>query len=363
MTAFSVATLLPVPFLLLAAALGGIYGWIALLYLTVFTAVADKLVPQNWRNRNPQSEFPASEGLSQVLGVLHLWVMAAGIFWIGGPAGADGRDAVLAAVAFGIWFGQVSHPNAHELIHRADAQARKLGRLVYVSLLFGHHASSHPKVHHVYVATAHDPNSARPGEGFWRYAPRAWFGAFAAGLRAERRDLRRAGRSPLANPYFGYVFGAAGMVFLAWALSGTTGVIALLGMAGMAQVQILLSDYVQHYGLQRRQMDDGRYEPVGPQHSWNSPHAVTGAMMLNAPRHSDHHMHPSRPHPALRIDDITMPILPYAMPIMATIALVPPIWRRLMARRVADWHHAGEHYDFDGHDGYRGHDEGQESAA
>jgi alkane 1-monooxygenase len=32
-----------------------------------------------------------------------------------------------------------------------------------------------------------------------------------------------------------------------------------------------------------------------------------------------------------------MPKLPYSLPIMAVIALVPPLWRRVMDRRVAQW--------------------------
>ncbi|MGR3456155.1 alkane 1-monooxygenase [Pseudooceanicola sp.] len=343
MAAFTVASLMPLPLLLLAAYYGGPYTWVALLYLTVFTAVMDKLLPRNWRNRNPQAEFPAAHGLSQVLGLAHLWMMVAAIYWIGGGTGANGIDAVVAAVAFGIWFGQVGHPNAHELIHRPEREARQLGRLVYITLLFGHHASAHPKVHHKYVATPLDPNTARPGESFWRYVPRAWFGSFRAGYAAERADLRRAGRSGLANPYIGYVLGAAGMVLLAWALAGVMGIVALLWMAGLAQSQILLSDYVQHYGLEREPRGDGRYEPVGPQHSWNSPHAMTGAMMLNAPRHSDHHVHPMRAYPALQLDRATMPVMPYALPIMASLALVPRLWRRVMDHRLSRWAEEDDH--------------------
>ncbi|WP_375690430.1 alkane 1-monooxygenase [Pseudooceanicola sp. LIPI14-2-Ac024] len=334
---FTLATLAPLPLLLLAAFFGGAYGWAALAYLTVFITLSDRLVPKSWRNRNPQAEFPASEELSLFLGVAHLWMMVAAVFWLGGPNGVNGRDAVIAGVAFGIWFGQVSHPNAHELIHRPARQARQLGRLVYISLLFGHHASSHPKVHHRHVATPGDPNTARAGEGFWRYALRAWTGSFAAGFAAEHADLKRAGKSPFQTPYVEYVLGAVAMVVIAYALAGWPGVGTLVALSAFAQYQVLMSDYVQHYGLRRAERADGRYEPVGPQHSWNSPHAVSGAMMMNAPRHSDHHVHPGRPYPALQLNDVTMPILPYSLPVMGAIAVVPPLWRRVMDRRLRHW--------------------------
>jgi alkane 1-monooxygenase len=87
-------------------------------------------------------------------------------------------------------------------------------------------------------------------------------------------------------------------------------------------------------------LDDDKLEPVGPQHSWNTPHRFSGAMMLNAPRHSDHHTHPSKPYPALQLLEDKMPMLPYSLPMMAVIALMPPLWRRVMDPRVAHWERA-----------------------
>ena len=113
-----------------------------------------------------------------------------------------------------------------------------------------------------------------------------------------------------------------------------------VGVAAYAQLQLLLSDYVQHYGLRRGLRADGRREPVGPQHSWNAPSWYSGAMMLNAPRHSDHHLRPGRAFPDLSLDPVKMPMLPRSLPVMATIALVPPLWRRVMDRRAARWQDA-----------------------
>jgi len=345
MPGFTIATLLPLPMLLMAALLGGVWAWVSLLYLVLFSALFDHLLPRNWQNRNPGAEFPASQGLAMVLGLAHLWLIIVMIRWIGGPGGAEGGEAVVAGLAYAAWFGQVSHPVAHELIHRPARQARQLGRLVYITLLFGHHASSHPKVHHVHVASPADPNTARYGESFYAFWPRAWLGSFWAGLKAEQRDLRRAGRSTLANPYLAYILGAGGLLALAWAMSGTKGLLVTLGVCGLAQMQILLSDYIQHYGLSRQEGWNGRLEPVGPHHSWNSPHALSGATMLNAPRHSDHHMNPMRPFPALQMDAQRMPVLPYALPVMAAIAFVPPVWRRVMDHRAAERRTGGTYAD------------------
>jgi alkane 1-monooxygenase len=95
-----------------------------------------------------------------------------------------------------------------------------------------------------------------------------------------------------------------------------------------------MADYIQHYGLRRALTTSGKPEPVENAHSWNAPHWFSSSLMVNAPRHSDHHMNPARPYPALRLCD-SMPMLPHSLPVMAVIALFPPLWRRVMRRALA----------------------------
>ncbi|WP_375175350.1 alkane 1-monooxygenase [Pseudooceanicola sp.] len=337
MIGFLIATLLPIPLLIIGTAMGGEIGWAVLVYLTLFTALLDHALPRSWRNQDAAQEFKTGHGLSIALGVAHLFLLVIAVRYLGGPGGAEGWDILPLVLAYGVYFGQVSHPNAHELIHRSGREAVQLGKIVYTSLLFGHHASSHPKIHHIYVATPYDPNSAMPGESFYRFFFRAWIGSFREGWRIERHDLKRAGRPWTAHPYIGYVFGGIGFVGLAWLLADWPGVLVLLAMAGMAQLQILLSDYVQHYGLERGEAPDGKLDPVRPIHSWNSPHRMSSAMMLNASRHSDHHMHPGRIYPGLQIDPKEMPMLPRSLPVMAVVALFPPLWRKIMNPRLLTW--------------------------
>ena len=337
MIGFLIATLVPIPLLVIAAATGGEFGWAVLAYLTIFTALLDHILPGNWRNLDAAQEFKTGHGLSIALGVAHLFLLVIAVRYLGGPGGAEGWDTLPVILAYGVYFGQVSHPNAHELIHRSGREAVQLGKIVYTSMLFGHHASSHPKVHHVYVATPYDPNSAMLGESFYSFYVRAWIGSFREGMRIESHDLKRAGRSWTSHPYIGYILGGLGFAALAWLLAGWPGVGVLVAVSGFAQIQILLTDYVQHYGLERGESADGKLDPVRAVHSWNSPHRVTSAMMLNAPRHSDHHVHPGRIYPGLQLDHEEMPMLPRALPVMAVVALVPPWWRRVMNPRILKW--------------------------
>lgn len=334
---FSIATLLPVAFLTLAGLFGGIFCAVAVLYQTVFVYVMDRLVHGAAARRGQDGEFPVGQGLAVFLGLAHLALIWIAVYAIGGPSGLSWLERLACFIAFGLFFGQVSNANAHELIHKQARFPRRLGILVYISLLFGHHASAHPKVHHIWVASDRDPNSPALNESFYHFWPRAWIGSFRAGLEAENR-MRANAHSPtsvLSHPYLAYVSGAAAMIIAAAVFWGTGGVLALVALTGYAQMQLLVSDYVQHYGLRRTLRDNGKLEPVGPQHSWNTPHFYSSALMLNAPRHSDHHMHPLRSYPSLRLDEQTMPTLPRSLPVMGTLALFPHFWRRVMNPRVA----------------------------
>lgn len=330
---FSVATLVPLPLLALGAWLGGPWIWLALLYLTLFTFMLDQAVAMASRNAAQGAEFPAADQLSTVLALAHFALLPLGIWALAGGTGLGAAERVAVLLAFGLFFGQVSNSNAHELIHRGSLGLFSLGKWVLISLLFGHHTSAHRLVHHVHVATPKDPNSALPGESYYRFLPRAWVGSFRAGLAAERARVARA-EGPRMNPYVSYVGGALVLLALALVLAGWRGLLAYLALAFYAQAQLMLSDYVQHYGLNRRTLPDGRPEPVGPQHSWNTRHWFSSALMLNAPRHSDHHAHPARPYPALQLPE-TAPLLPYSLPAMCAVALVPPLWRRMMDKRAA----------------------------
>lgn len=337
MTVFVLATLLPAVLLGLGIAVAGGLAWAALAAITLAVAVLDAVLPRLTANAPEGAEFPGSDALLAGIGAVHLALLPAVVWAVAGDSGLSAAQKGATLAAAGLWFGQVAHPAAHELIHRGDRRLFALGAAIYTTLLFGHHTSAHRLVHHVHAATRADPSSARAGEGFWRFALRAWRGSWVQGWRAEDARRARAGRGGL-HPYAVWTGGAVAALVCGGLIAGWAGLLAWAALAAHAQVQILLADYVQHYGLTRAMLPSGRVEPVGPRHSWNAPHRASGAMMLNAPRHSDHHAHPARPFPALRLPpEAEAPRLPHALPVCAVIALVPPLWRRMMAPHLARW--------------------------
>lgn len=255
------------------------------------------------------------------LAFLHFLLLACTCFAISNLSLVAG---LLVLLCLGLFVGQVSHPVAHELIHRTDKVSFNLGKYIYVSLLFGHHTSAHRLVHHRFVATDKDPNSAPRGMSFYTFAPRAWLGSLKAGLLAEESRAWAQGLT--------YLVGTFLFTLLAFVIGGLWGGLAFLFVAAHGQMQILMSDYVQHYGLRRARIDDG-YAPTGPEHSWDAPHLVPALMMLNAPSHAMHHLSAQRsflenaPHPEA-------PKLPYPMAIMGFVALFPNWWRHVVDPRL-----------------------------
>jgi alkane 1-monooxygenase len=336
LAAFAVAALLPLPLLGLGVAFGGLWLWIAFLYMALLTILLDQLIPLT-SGQTESGEFPSADLLLVSVGLGALLALPVAVWAIASDSDLTAAERVLLFFAAGFWLSQVGHPAAHELIHRPRREQFRLGAAFYVAVLFGQHASAHRLVHHRHVASHEDPNTARLGESFYRFALRAWAGSFLKGRQAET-ELRMRGSQLGLHPYAAYVTGSLAALALGALIAGLPGLLTWLALGLHVQSQILLSDYVQHYGLERARLPDGKLETVGPAHSWNTAHWFTSALMLNAPRHSDHHLHPSRPFPALRLPGAKeAPRLPWPLPLACAIALVPRLWHRAIRPHLAPW--------------------------
>lgn len=336
MFGFAFATLFPAALIGLSVLVHGAWSLAALLYVAGLVAVLDGVLPvdDSAETRSPLMNEPG-RGLCAILAGTHFAMLIAVIWGISSSFTLLPYEKACLFLSAGLYFGQVSNANAHELIHAATRGWHRLGCLIYISLLFGHHATAHRLVHHRWVATPLDPNSAPRGQSFYAYAPSAWIGSFRKGFVAAERQRLRVQYPMFNHPYVAVIAGQIILIELVILGFGGKGLLVYLGLCAYAQMQLLLSDYVQHYGLTRHKLSDGRWCAVSEAHSWDAPHVLSGLTMLYAPRHSDHHLHPGTPFHALSLGTPeTTPRLPYSLPVMAAIALVPPLWRRVMHRRL-----------------------------
>lgn len=240
----------------------------------------------------------------------------------------------------GILSGTIGIVYAHELMHQKNRTERWLGDLLMGSVQYGHFRTEHLLVHHRYVGTPRDGVTARYGENVHRFIPRVMREGVTSAWRAEAQMLARKSlpAHDFSNPFWRYGAIQGGFILVALAIGGWVGLALYLYQALIAIWQLELVNYVEHYGLTRKYLGDGKYEHVKPRHSWNATERASNWLLINLQRHSDHHYKPDRRFPLLQTyaeDDA--PRLPYGYPVMTMAALCPPLWFRIMNPRVRKW--------------------------
>jgi alkane 1-monooxygenase len=240
----------------------------------------------------------------------------------------------------GVMSGTVGIVYAHELMHQRNRFERLLGDLLMAMVLYSHFRSEHLLVHHRYVGTPRDPVTARYNEGFHRFYPRVLRECLVSAFKAEKDMLARKSLPwhNKSNPFWKYWGLQLAMAACAFVVGGWLGVLLFALQAVVAVWQLEVVNYVEHYGLTRKHLGDGKYEHVKPHHSWNAAHKATNWLMINLQRHSDHHYKPDRRFPLLQnYSDTEAPQLPYGYPFMSVCAMVPPLWKRVMNPKVKNW--------------------------
>ncbi|WP_108838710.1 alkane 1-monooxygenase [Tateyamaria sp. Alg231-49] len=247
---------------------------------------------------------------------------------------------------FGVFFGvgvisgTVGINYSHELMHQKNKIERWLADFLLAMVLYSHFRSEHLLVHHRYVGTPRDPVTARMNESFYRFYPRVLHQCFWSAWGAEKAMLARKDlpATDFSNPFWKYGALQLAFVLLAFVLGGWVGVVLFAVQAGVAIWQLELVNYIEHYGLTRKHLGDGKYEHTQPRHSWNSAQKASNWLLINLQRHSDHHYKPDRRFPVLQnYTEADAPQLPYGYSVMTIAAMMPRIWRRVMNPRVHKW--------------------------
>jgi NAD(P)H-flavin reductase/ferredoxin len=237
-------------------------------------------------------------------------------------------------VLTGLMIGLVGTIPAHELTHRTwDPISLGIGRWLLAFSFDTVFSIEHVYGHHRYVSTEEDPATAPRGRNVYAHVLISTVKGNISAWRIEAERLRKK-RLP--------VFGGRNAVIRGHLLSlGLVGVAALMGgfvgaayfvacgLWGKALLEIV--NYMEHYGMVR---DPGL--PVQPRHSWNTNRRVSSWSMFNLTRHSHHHAQGEVPYHALRpYPDAPMMISGYLTTLI--VAMIPPLWHRLMTPKVLEW--------------------------
>lgn len=270
----------------------------------------------------------------------YLWT-ASDLSWLGheGPMHIVGKLGVMLAAGIA---GGIGINTAHELGHKIESGEKWASRITLATTFYGHFFVEHNRGHHARVATPEDPASSRFGESYYRFLPRSVFGSLRSAWGIEADRLSRQGKSPwtlrndnLSSWAMSVVLFAALTAIFGWAVLPWLIVQAIYGFSLLEVV-----NYLEHYGLLRQKTKKGRYQRCRAEHSWNSDHMVTNIFLFHLQRHSDHHANPMRRFQVLRTID-EAPQLPAGYATMIVLAHFPPLWRKVMDKRVLA-HYGGD---------------------
>jgi len=228
---------------------------------------------------------------------------------------------------------------AHELGHKKTQAERWLAKIVLAVVGYGHFFIEHNRGHHKDVATPEDPATSKMGQSIYGFACSEIPGAMRRAWASEKTRLARRNQGPwtieneVLQPLLITVPLYVGLIVtFGWMIVPFLFIQAFWGWFGI----LTSANYIEHYGLLRQKLDNGRYEPCQPHHSWNSNHVMSNVIIFNLQRHSDHHANPTRRYQSLRSFE-NLPELPSGYPLMFGMALIPPLWFAVMNPKVMDW--------------------------
>jgi alkane 1-monooxygenase len=246
-------------------------------------------------------------------------------------------------ISQGIYSGTIINV-AHELGHRKSKLAEWHSKISLASVFYYHFYVEHNRGHHVHVATPKDPATAIKNQNIYSFWWQTVTGSFKSAWQIEKTQNERIGKKTwLSNQVFwGLVFTLALFLIIIavftqyLAANALVMTLFLLVQSVMAILLLETVNYVEHYGIQRREISPNRYEKVNPLHSWNANHFYSNLLLFNLQRHSDHHAYASRPYQFLRHFDES-PQLPFGYPLMVMMALFPPLWFSTMNKKLETW--------------------------
>jgi alkane 1-monooxygenase len=247
-------------------------------------------------------------------------------------ANFDWTGKVAWILSVGAISGTLAITAAHELIHKQSKLEQWVGGILLSSVCYGGFKIEHIFGHHVHVSTPQDASSAKYGQSVYDFLPKAIYFNTRNAWRLEAARLKRHKQSQWHNEMLRWTAFSIAFALSAYLLFGIAGLVFFIGQSVVAFCELEVINYVEHYGLERQKTATG-YERVRPEHSWNSSNRLMNYFLLNLARHSDHHANASRRYQELRHFE-EAPQLPGGYAAMVLLALVPPLWFRVIHPRM-----------------------------
>lgn len=282
------------------------------------------------------SRVSANSDRHRLLPVLYVPLQVAAIVWgmrVAANPATTAFGAVCLVLTLGVLTGVFGMLCAHELAHSENKLHNALALVMLTAMSYPQFRISHLYGHHRFAGTERDSATARLGESFYAFVVRTVIGQWREAWRFETRRLVVVRKPWVANRSIADATVLALCYALAAIAFGLRGALFFAGESAVAIIVLELFNYIAHYGLLRGRASDGGLMPFGDAHSWNSSNRLANHLIFNMGRHSDHHLRPRATYSELVFMDHA-PELPAGYAGSILLALVPPLWRRVMDKRV-----------------------------
>ena len=224
---------------------------------------------------------------------------------------------------------------AHELGHRISRTERTLSKILLIPCLYMHFYLEHNFGHHKNVATPEDPATSKFNQSVYHFWITSVFNQFVNAWKIQKEILKRSEKSFISfqNDMIWYMIIQSAYLYLIFMFFGIYGLFyaVIVGIQSFLFLETI--NYIEHYGLVRKKLSSGRYERVQTHHSWNSNHIIGRIVLYELTRHSDHHFKSSKKYQILE-NKKDSPQLPYGYPTSILLALIPPLWFKIINPRI-----------------------------
>ena len=238
-------------------------------------------------------------------------------------------------LSLGVILGANGINVAHELGHRNTLIEKLMGKMLLIPSHYTHFYIEHNHGHHLHVSTPDDPSTAKYNQNLYSFWYQTITGTYLKAWKIQLKLNQAHNRSFYSIKSDMFWFTIIQIVYLGLILYlfSYTGFIVLLfaGITGLLLLETI--NYIEHYGLKRKQLASGRFERVSEKHSWNSNHVVGRIVLYELTRHSDHHFKSQKKYQVLEYHDVS-PQLPYGYPTSMVLSFIPPLWFSIMNKRV-----------------------------
>ena len=323
----------------MSVAYGGFMSYFSVFFLFFIIPTLELIFPQYTDNikedEEPQRTKVRFFDFLLYLNLPILYALIAFLLYTINTVPLSNFEIIGMVLSVGIINGGLGINVAHEIGHRSGTFNQVVSQLLLLPNLYMHFNIEHNRGHHKWVSTPKDPATSRKNEIFYFFWFRTVIFGFLSAWNIEKTDRIKKGLSPysLTNKMIQFVLIQLGALVGLYLLSNlfTVGIAIVVAILGFTMLELV--NYIEHYGLVRKLLPNGRYESVQEHHSWNSNHEIGRVLLYELTRHSDHHFKSTRKYQVLRHFD-TSPQLPYGYPGSMILALFPPIWFGIMNKQL-----------------------------